>query len=903
MPTESICTPTQVPEAGHLSAELQALVELPRSEVVARVKALRAREMAAIARVTEERLTEASGRELTRRLSSVTDAVVKALAARAFLRPGVTMSEYGRVVGLFAVGGYGRGEVSPYSDLDLLVLVGDSRPSEWVKSGNAELQTLLWDVGFQVGSSMRSLSELESIIKEDFVTATAVIEGRQIAGDPAHGEQLQKTLEVWRRKRLKDYLRYKIDELMKRRTQAGASVFLMEPNLKSNPGCLRDVQLLSNIAFMVFGRRDLQALAAMEVITAQDLHDVAIANDHLLLVRSLNHFHHGRKHDIFQLPDQLRVAKQLGYQDLSTLRDVEHLMKRQYALLMGVHQSVELTLSRLHALGHLGRKPILILSRRTLDEDFVAVEGRVYLGRKDNFWRQGEAGARLLRMCRMAQSRDFRISLELQRDIRAHLEVVTDAVRHDPALGRIFLELLGDVGRVRPILSDMHACGLLGAYLPEFGNLTCHMQFDSYHQYTVDEHTLIAVGNLDLVSREQLPGLPGMRRIWSTLKRKDLLNLGLLLHDVGKYMGRGHVARGAMMVGPVAKRLGLSEQEEELVYFLVERHVSLSDASRMRDFHEPSFLAAFAEKIGGAERLDYLYCLTYADAKAVGEGILTGWQEALLEEIREAVLGELRRRQGDQPPSHHQGLRQALTASGRTAEQAEAWIADLPHNYLYQVQPAEAAKHLVVFEEARRDGIGLAWEMKDAYAFVIAAIPDRHALFADVTATLTGNLFDIFDSRTWVTTSGVVLYNFRLGSPIPARLSEANTWKRLRADLLAVAKGTLDPKVLLEKRRTTIGLTKVADSRFDDPAVKVDGKTSDHHTIVDVHAKDEPGLLSRLCRAISEQHCEIAYACINTMGDVAVDVFYVMRKGAKLSDEEAELLRQQIIVAIGLKPV
>ena len=144
---------------------------------------------------------------------------------------------------------------------------------------------------------------------------------------------------------------------------------------------------------------------------------------------------------------------------------------------MRVHQTVELTLSRLHALGHLGRKPILILSRRTLNDDFVAVEGRVYLSRKDGFWNTADAGARLLRMCRLAQSRDFGISLELQRDIRTNLAVITDETRHDPAIGRVFLEILGDVGRVRPILTDMHACGLLGAYLPEFGNLTCHMQF------------------------------------------------------------------------------------------------------------------------------------------------------------------------------------------------------------------------------------------------------------------------------------------------------------------------------------------------------------------------------------------------------------------------------------------
>lgn len=891
-----------VPEAAHLRGELRAAEDLPRPELVARIKALRTRELEAIARSQVEHINEITGVDVATSITAVTDALVRTLARRAFLRAGATPAEYEQRIGLFAVGGYGRGEMNPCSDLDLLVLHADARQPDWVKAGNAELQTLLWDTGFQVGASMRSVGELEKILKEDFVTATAVIEQRRLDGAPAHGEALARVLETFRRRRLKEFLQFKVEELGKRRAQTGISLFLMEPNLKSNPGCLRDVQLLRNIAFMLSGGRNLFALEELEVITRRDLADVAAANDHLLALRSLNHFHHRRKHDTFQLADQLRMADQLGYADVSRLRAVEHLMKRHYALVLHVHQTLELTLSRLRALGHLGRKPILVLSRKVLDQDFTAVEGRVYLSDKVGFWKKPDAGARLIRMCRLAQSRDVGIALELQRDIRANLGVINDDVRHDPALGRMFLAMLGDAGRVRPILQDMHNCGLLGAYLPEFGNLTCHMQFDSYHQYTVDEHTLIAVGNLDAVARGQSPGLPGMARIFPAVHRKDLLVLGLLLHDVGKYMGRGHVARGAMMVAPVARRLGLDEGEEETVWFLVDRHVSLSDASRMRDFREPGFLKAFAQRMGSEERLDLLYCLTYADARAVGEGILTGWQEALLAEIREAVQGELRRQQGHQPPSHHERLRTELAATGRTSADIEAWLAELPDNYLYQVVPGEAVKHLAVMEEARRTGVGLHRELKDRYAFVTAALPDRHALFADVTATLTGNLFDILDTRTWVTTHGLVAYTFRLTSANPGRLREESTWTRLRADLQLVVQGRLDPVAMLARRKaaSAVGQPKPADSRFDDPAVKVEQRTSERHTIVDIHAKDEPGLLSLLCRAISDHGCNITYACINTMGDVAVDVFYVDRDGRKLDDEEAERLRRHLIGALNL---
>jgi [protein-PII] uridylyltransferase len=436
--------------------------------------------------------------------------------------------------------------------------------------------------------------------------------------------------------------------------------------------------------------------------------------------------------------------------------------------------------------------------------------------------------------------------------------------------------------------------------LPEFGNLTCHMQFDSYHQFTVDQHTLFAMGNLDAVTNGQLQGLPNMPHMLAQTKRKDLLGLGLLLHDMGKYMGRGHVARGALMVAQVAARMGLDAQEEELVYWLVEKHVSLSDASRMRDFHEPSFLAAFSEKMGNREQLDLLYCLTYADARAVGEGVLTGWQEAILHDLHATVAEQLKRSGGTERISRHDRLVRELVQHGVNETNAEAFIDDLPHSYLHQVPPGDVQRHHAVLLRARSDGVGIDYQVKDKYLHLAASLPDRHALFADVTATLTGHGFDIIDARTWVTGSKMVVYSFRLSSIYPTRIAEPASWEKFRKDLLAVAQGTLAAETLLERRRNARIGPKPADSVFDDPAIKVEQRTSETFTIVDVHVKDDVGLLSRLCRAISDFRCDIGFASINTMGDIAVDVFYVNRAGRKLSDEESEALRLHLIQSLHL---
>lgn len=885
-----------MPGLGPVAAEIAATASLTRNEALQKLRQIRQREFDVVHANLVEHINETTGLDTVLTISALTDAIVRALVERAMAKVDAP-ADWAQHTGIFAVGGYGRGEMNPHSDLDLLML--DVKPGiGWADKAWAELNTLLWDVKFQVGASHRSAPELSRIVEDDFVTATAIIESRPVHADVPLQAAMSDILARFRKRRGQAFLAYKLDELAKRREQTGASLFAMEPNIKSNPGSLRDVQLLRNMAFLACGSRNLLALGELDGISRGDLHGVLAAHDHLLELRSLLHFTHGRKQDAFQLADQVKVAKMLGYADVSRLRAVEHFMKHHYAQVRHVHQVLELAASRLEAKGYLGlRLKPLIATRRTLCEGFSSIAGRVYLADKD-FWRTPRAGARLIEMCREAQVRQVRLSVELMRSINANLVVIDDAARTDPGAAKAFLAILGGLGTSRSILSDMHASGLLGSWMPEFGLIDCLMQFDSWHQYTVDEHTLLAMGNLDALAAGRSQGLPGMPAVFERLARRDLLALGLMLHDVGKYMGRGHVARGAMMVEQVAHRLGLQREEEDLVHFLVQQHVVLSDASRKRDFREPSFLKPFAERIGTQERLDYLYCLTWADAKAVGEGVLTGWQEALLGELYEAVRDQLAGKVAG--PDLHVRLTAALVEAGATTAQAEHHLVELGGTYEHQIPPEEVVRHWRVLSSAQRDGIGILHELRDRHVHLALALPDRHALFADVAATLSGHGFDIVDLRTWVTVARSVVYTMRLSSVYPGRLQEETLWSKLRTDLLAVSQGKIDARTLLDRRRAAIRTSKAADSGFEDHAVKIDGATSDRCSVVDVVTKDEVGLLSRLCRSISSFDCEIGYACINTMGDVAVDVFYVTRQGRKLTDAEAEDLRRHMIHELGL---
>lgn len=885
-----------MPDLGAVRTEIEATASLNRNDAVAALKAIRVRELAAIERHLVEHINETTGLDTVLTIAALTDAVVSALAVRAMQRVEAP-ADWREHVGFFAVGGYGRGEMNPNSDLDLLML-SRTPGIAWAAKGWSELQAMLWDVKFQVGASHRSVPELQRIIDDDFVTATAVIESRPVLAAPPLVEAMSQALARFRSRRGTTFLRYKLEELGKRREDAGASLFVMEPNIKSNPGCLRDVQLLRNIAFIACGSRNILALEELEAITRADLLGVLATHDQLLELRSLLHFKHGRKQDVFQLADQVRVANMLGYADVTRLRAVEHFMKRHYAQVWHVHQVLELAASRLDAKGFLGRRLLpLIATRKSINPHFSSISGRVYLA-DPGFWRLPDAGSRLIQLCRETQRRDLRLSIELQRSIKANLQVVDDTARSDPAAARDFLAILGDAGRIKPILTDMHAAGLLGAWLPEFGLVTCLMQFDSWHQYTVDEHTLLAMGNLDALAGKRLPGLPGMDRIFPSVARRDLLALGLLLHDVGKYMGRGHVARGAIMVQNVAKRLGLSRDEEDFVHWLVMQHVALSDASRMRNFREAGFLKSFAERMGTRERLDALYCLTWADARAVGEGVLTGWQEALLGELYESVRDQIAG--GSGAPDIHQRLLAELVQGGVAQAVAERHLADLGGTYEHQMVPGEVVRHWRVLTAAQAEGIGIQHELRDRHVHLTLSLPDRHALFADVAATLSGHGFDIVDLRTWITPGAFVVYTMRLSSIFPGRLAEEAPWARLRNDLLAASKGALDARALLAKRRQAVVTQKAADSGFEDHAVKFDSATSDRWTVVDVVTKDQVGLLSRLCRAISDAGGEIGYACINTLGDVAVDVFYVSKEGRKLADDEADDLKRRMVAELGL---
>ena len=893
-----------VPEASYLADDLQRIETASHNEAIQLAKALREQEWKRIEEWFMDGVNEISGWDVSIRLSSVTDGIVRALARRMFKGDDVPQSVW-REIGLFAIGGYGRGELNPHSDLDVMIVYPDKVMPNWLQNAYNDFHTMLWDVGFKVGISLRGIPELDYLLRDDFVTATALLEYRLLLGTSAIDDGMSDLLDRFRKKRNKAFLKYKIEELMERRNKAGASMFLMEPNIKTNPGCLRDVQYLYNIAFMIFEGRNLYALKELSAVKVDDIKSLFQANAHLLRLRSLLHFHHGRRQDELELRDQVRIAEQLGYSGYSRLSAVEVMMQEHYHMVLRVHKMVELMNSHLRLQGHLGKRIKLLRSRKVLNKNFTAMAGLVYCTNK-RIWTEEDVSSQIMEAFALAHEHNYRMSLETQRHIRANTDVIQESYYRGEyeRSSKAFMGILSNVGHLQTTLEDMHNCGMLGAFMPEFANISCLMQFNSYHQYTVDQHTLFAVGYLDKVHRGNDKGLPQMPKIFQRIKRKDLLVLGLLLHDVGKYMGRGHVQRGALMVGPVATRMGLSPEDEEIVHFLVDAHVSLSDATRMRDIHDPELVAEFSSSMGSQLRLDMLYCLTYADAKATSDQAMTGWQMSVMYELYCNISEYLSNNTMVSRRGKRQRVQDALEQRGIAADQIDSFLTALPKEYVYNVSPEQALHHFELYGYAKNGKLGFRKEFNDENAGLEMALPWRYDRFADVTGVLSAAGCQIIDGRCWTLGREVVIYRFQVEHAINNKFADESWWGRLVANLQDVIDGTCDIEKLIKQRLHNMAFEdKAADSGFNDPAVKVEQKTSRNYSIIDAHYKDEPGSLSAVARVVVESGCTIDYASASTRGDVCTSVFYVAKEDVKLNNEEAQRLQESIAETLHVSKV
>ena len=823
----------------------------------------------------------AGGQEVVRAISTLTDQVIgelfSAIAARFPGPEPVPLS-------LVATGGYGRRELAPRSDIDLLALLPDGRDGPARARANLiaeHLHRAVWDAGLEAGYAARTLDQCVDLAREDHTIRTALLDGRLVAGNPQLFKGLERaTVTELEQRRVEEFISDKLEEFNERRVRYGGSVWLLEPHLKQGKGGLRDLQAALWIARVRHKVAGLGEAGERGLLPHREVTAARAARDLLWRFRNELHYATGRRDDRLTFDNQRRLATALGYSDD---RDgelgVEKLMRDAYIALQEIARASDALIDRC-AIEDAPRSALRRVPRpQPIDDAFKIWNGRVTVNDKEVFARRP---ADLIRLYAVAETwglpvysyaRDLlvqelqRLGPQLATDREAHVEL---------------WQLLVREGSDGSALVSLHELGVLGALFPEIARLRARAQHSIYHVYTVDTHTVFAMAHMmRLRSGALAESEPVLTRVARAQQRPLVLMLGLLFHDLGKGMGPDHSTRGAELFRAYAQRIGLDPADARDVEWLVLAHLRMSHISQRRDLEDAALIQSFAREAGTAARLEMLYLLTYADMSCVSPENWTPWKANLLrtlyEKTRATMLAE-----GLGAPEHAQSVEERrhrladrlAPLAGELAPLVPNFVKDLPERYLASVLPEAAARHLKLWAVARKTGFaGELHRSAVGEADLTLLAADRPGLLAVFTAALAANGIDILGAEVNSLASGIALDTFVVRESGGAAPSQSR-WEAARGDLLRLLSGAEDPHRLVQKRlRRATWASSAAPSV--ETKLRVDDVSSETMTILDVLTQDRPGLLHTIADALHRAGVSIEVARIATEGNRATDAFYL----------------------------
>jgi len=819
---------------------------------------------------THARLMDDVILSLTRLIAA--DAVADGLAAT----PQVVM----------ALGGYGRGELHPLSDVDLMVIY-DGKMSPYVQRMMQELLYSLWDLGLHVGHSLRSLDDCVAMARTDFPSRTSMQEARFLAGDRRLFARFQRVLrqEVFRRD-FGQFLETTLVERDARYRKHGASPYIGEPNVKESAGGLRDMHTAMWLGEAKFGTRTLRELADKGLITPREQAAADAALTFLWRVRNELHFFSGHKNDVLTRDLQPRIAKNLGYENDATSLGVERFMRDYYLHARVIHRVSKRLIARCQET--LSRRGSAERRRRqqALADGLVFFDGRLHLADRDPSQLRVDP-ARLMKVFGHLHRLGCELSLDLERAVEDSLHLVDDAFRRSDAVGELFLDICRSWGRVCQTFSEMHELGLLGRYLPEFGALTCLVQYDVYHKFSADQHSLLAVEHLEALAPGQSAESEGAAPVLSEVEKPELLMLGMLLHDIGKARGHGHVAKGIPLVRGLTARMGLPSADAAAVEFLVAHHLTMSHVAQRRDIDDPKTVTDFAAVVGDPQRLRMLYLLTYADMRAVGPGVLTPWRARILHELYTRTLDLLTGGRVAKPSRAQLAERLHAAAKGEVDLQAvKAHLAMMADRYLESTGVQRMAEHLRMLGELGEAPVVTAlFQHPDlGSSDLVVVTRDLPGLFSLIAGTLAASGVNIISAQIHTRADGIAIDTFQVNDPAGDVVGSAAHWARSLDALRAVITGEQSVEALLARRRA---LGREATGPGGPPKIALDNQLSDSATVIEVKCPDRLGLLYLITRALAGLGLDIVSARIATEIDQAFDTFYVQdREGRKLEDPD-----------------
>ena len=787
---------------------------------------------------------------------------------------------------VMALGGYGRGELHPLSDVDLMV-VYDGEMSPYVQRMMQELLYSLWDLGLHVGHSLRSLDDCVAMARTDFPSRTSMQEARFLAGERRLFARFQRVLRenVFRRD-FGQFLETTLVERDARYRKHGASPYIGEPNVKESAGGLRDMHTAMWLGAAKFGARTLRELTDKGLITPREQAAADAALTFLWRVRNELHFFSGHKNDVLTRDLQPRIAKNLGYENDETTLGVERFMRDYYLHARVIHRVSKRLIARcqetLSRRGSAERRQ----RQQALADGLVFFDGRLHLADRDPSQLRTDP-ARLMKVFWHLHRLGCELSLDLERAIEDSLHLVDEAFRRSDGVRELFLDVCRTWGRAAQTFSEMHELGLLGRYLPEFGALTCLVQYDVYHKFSADQHSLLAVEHLEALAPGQSAESEGAAPVLSEVEKPELLMLGMLLHDIGKARGHGHVAKGIPLVRGLTARMGLPSADAASVEFLVAHHLTMSHVAQRRDIDDPKTVTDFAAVVGDPQRLRMLYLLTYADMRAVGPGVLTPWRARILHELYTRTLDLLTGGRVAKPSRTQLAERLHAAAKGEVDLQAvKAHLAMMADRYLESTGVQRMAEHLRMLGELGEAPVVTAlFQHPDlGSSDLVVVTRDLPGLFSLIAGTLAASGVNIISAQIHTRADGIAIDTFQVNDPAGDVVGSAAHWARPLDALRAVITGEQSVEALLARRRA---LGREATGPGGPPKIALDNQLSDTATVIEVKCPDRLGLLYLITRALAGLGLDIVSARIATEIDQVFDTFYVQdREGRKLEDPD-----------------
>ncbi|MFO1035392.1 MAG: [protein-PII] uridylyltransferase [Geminicoccaceae bacterium] len=799
---------------------------------------------------------------------------------------GTTNPTTGERLALVAVGGYGRAELAPQSDIDVLFLCSYKRTPHSEQMAEFLLYKL-WDLGLKVGQSTRSVQDCVKLAKTDLTIQTALLEGRLVWGSKELFADLQRSFnkEILQGREA-EFVEAKLAERDQRHQRMGDSRFLLEPNIKDGKGGLRDLQTLVWLGAGSCGARSPAELVREGLLTRGGMTSFLRARRFLWTVRCHLHYLTGRPEERLTFDVQPEIARLMGYRDRSKQRAVERFMKRYYLVAREVGALTRMVVAaleeRFQKRGPFGLPRLGFIGRRRVN-GFVINGNRVGVAEPDLFEREP---IRMLELFHLAQERELDIQPQALSSVAHHLGRVDAVLREDTEANRLFLDILCSRKDPMTALSRMNETGLLGRFVPDFGRVVAQTQHNLYHVYTVDEHTIRAIGLLSQIERGELAKeLPVATELLPKLLSRRELYLSVLLHDLGKGRPGDHSIVGEQIAKRLCTRFGLSDDAVETVAWLVRHHLIMSNFAFRRDNEDPQTIADFVSLVQSPERLKLLLVLTVVDIKAVGPSVWNGWKGQLLRELyHEAAAamatGDPQGRRAQRIESAKLKLTERLAAE-RDGPWSEADIA----TYLGRHDPRywlgfpteDLVRHAGVVRAADkvRSPLSLDFRIDEfrARTEVLLYAADHPGLFMKVAGALALSGVSIVDAHIFTTNDGMALDTLGFQDATSGKaVTDHSRLDRIRNNIEKALGGEIWLEQALKGKRTHPKRTDVFEV---EPRVLVDNAASRTHSVVEVNGRDRPGLLFDLAKALKELGLVIHSAHISTYGERVVDVFYV----------------------------